>query len=136
MIKENEYIRTDLGEIAKVTYVAKESLQDIVGEVEGIDRQIGFCNTEPYVRGNIVKHSKNIIDLIEAEDIIEINKEKYEVIYDESLDKLGVLIPNRNYLGIRHSALEHIFKKYENISILTKEQYMKNCYLVERKKEC
>ena len=63
-------------------------------------------------------------------------KEKYEVIYDESLDKLGVLIPNRNYLGIRHSALEHIFKKYENISILTKEQYMKNCYLVERKKEC
>lgn len=83
-----------------------------------------------------VKHSKNIIDLIGVGDIIEINKEKYEVIYDESLDKLGVLIPNRNYLEIRHSALEHIFEKYENITILTKEQYKQNCYTVERKKEC
>ena len=70
MLEENDYIRTDLGEIAIVTSVAKETLQDIVGEVEGLDRQIGFCNTEPYVRGNIVKHSKNIIDLIEVGDYV------------------------------------------------------------------
>lgn len=82
---------------------------------------------------DIVKHSKNIIDLIEVGDIIEINNEKYEVIYDERLNKLGVLIPNRDYLGIRHSALEHIFEKYENITILTKEQYQQNRYTVERK---
>ena len=79
----------------------------------------------------IIKHSFNIIDLIEVGDIIEINKEKYEVIYDESLDKLGVLMPNRNCLEIRHSALEHIFEKYENITILTKEQYMQNCYKID-----
>ena len=84
----------------------------------------------------IVKHSKNLVDLIEVGDIIEINKEKYEVIYDESLDKLGVLIPNRDCLEIRHSALEHIFMKYEDITILTKEQYQSNCYTVERKEEC
>lgn len=131
MLKENDYVRTDLGEIAKVTSVAKETLQDIVGNVEGINESIGFCNTEPYVRGNIVKHSKDITDLIEVGDVIEINKEKYEVIYDESLDKLGVLMPNRNCLEIRHSALEHIFEKYENITILTKEQYMQNCYKID-----
>ena len=72
-----------------------------------------------------------LIDLIEVGDIIEINKEKYEVIYNESLDKLGVLMPNRNCLEIRHSALEHIFEKYENITILTKEQYMQNCYKID-----
>ena len=84
----------------------------------------------------IVKHSKNIINLIEVGDIIEINKEKYEVIFDKSIDKLGVLIPNRDCLEIRHSSLEHIFMEYEDIKILTKEQYMQNCYTVERKEEC
>ena len=85
---------------------------------------------------NIAKHSKSIIDLIKVGDIIEINKEKYEVIFDKSIDKLGILIPNRNCLEIRHSSLEHIFMEYEDIKILTKEQYMKNCYTVERKEEC
>ena len=85
---------------------------------------------------NIAKHSKKLIDLIEVGDIIEINKEKYEVILDESLNKLGVLIPNRDCLQIRHSTLEHIFKEYKNISILTKELYNVSCYTVERKEEC
>lgn len=85
MLEENDYIRTDLGEIAIVTSVAKETLQDIVGEVEGLDRQIGFCNTEPYVRGNIVKHSKNIIDLIENETI---NISGFECIAVEDLEEL------------------------------------------------
>lgn len=40
-------------------------------------------------------------------------------------------MPNRNCLEIRHSALEHIFEKYENITILTKEQYMQNCYKID-----
>ena len=126
MIEVGEYVRTNDGRIFRV-YKMDNKNSDYTLYSNEFTRPINY---------KIVKHSKNIIDLIEAEDIIEINKEKYEVIYDESLDKLGVLIPNRNYLGIRHSALEHIFKKYENISILTKEQYMKNCYLVERKKEC
>lgn len=71
-MEENEYIRTDLGEIAIVTSVAKETLQDIIGNSEriGINEEIGFCNTEPYVRGNIIKHSKNIIDLIEIYDYV------------------------------------------------------------------
>lgn len=55
-IEVNDYVRTDKGEIAKVTFIAKETLGETLGANEY--RSIGFCNTEPYVYGNIVKHSK------------------------------------------------------------------------------
>lgn len=67
--------------------------------------------------------------LIEVGDILKINNEKYEVIYDESYEKLGILIPSRKELSIRHSALEYVFKKY-NVSIVTKEQFEQMQYKV------
>ena len=73
------------------------------------------------------KHSNNIIDLIEVGDILEINNEKYEVIYDESYEKLGILIPSKKELSIRHSSLEYVFKKYK-VSIVTKEQFESMSY--------
>lgn len=76
------------------------------------------------------KASHNIIDLIEVGDILEINGEKYEVIYDESYEKLGILIPSRKELSIRHSALEYVFKKYE-VAIVTKEQFGYVSYKIE-----
>lgn len=114
----NEYIRTKNGKIDKV-------INDNYYISEYIECEKGIVDKE-----NIVKHSFNIIDLIELRDIIEINNEKYEVIFDKSMDKLGVLIPNRNYLEIRHSALEYIFEKYKDIRILTHEQYERNCYRI------
>lgn len=81
--------------------------------------------TEKY----LIKASHNIIDLIEVGDILEINGEKYEVIYDESYEKLGILIPSRKELSIRHSALEYVFKKYE-VAIVTKEQFEQTAYKV------
>ena len=130
-IEVEEYVRTKNGLIDKVQNYSFS--QKILHCENGM--RIDECNCIGTYLEDIVKHSKNIIDLIEVGDIIEINNEKYEVIYDESLSKLGVLIPNRDYLAIRHSALEHIFKKYENIKILTKELYNANCYTatVERK---
>ena len=76
----------------------------------------------------------NIIDLIEEGDILEINGEKYEVIYDESYEKLGILIPSRKELSIRHSALEYVFKKYE-VAIVTKEQFEQMSYKIGVDKE-
>ena len=71
----------------------------------------------------IVKHSKNIIDLIEVGDYVN-GKEVY--IQD---GKLAIELA------------EHIppYELLENIeieTILTKEQYTSNCYKVERKKKC
>ena len=123
-IEVGEYIRTKNGKIDKVINNNCYMPQYIE------------CEKSLLYKEDIVNHSKNIIDLIQVGDIIEINKGKYEVIYDKSLEQLGVLIPNRNHLAIRHSTLEHIFREYKDIRILTKERYQANCYTVERKEEC
>lgn len=126
MLEENEYIRTDLGEIAIVTSVIKETLQDIVGEVEGINKEIGFCNTEPYVRGNIVKHSKNIIDLIEVGDYVN----GFEVIETDTGHEVDsqIVVSTQTY--------KEVYLLEEDIdTILTKEQYEANCYTVEKEEE-
>ena len=124
MLKENDYVRTDLGEIAKVTSVAKETLQDIVGNVEGINESIGFCNTEPYVRGNIVKHSKNIIDLIEVGDYVN----GFEVIETDT----GYEVDSQ--IVVSTPTYKEVYLLEEDIeTILTKELYQSNCYTVERK---
>lgn len=83
--------------------------------------------------GNVIA-SSDIIDLIEEGDILEINEEKYEVIYDESYEKLGILIPSRKELSIRHSALEYVFKKYE-VAIVTKEQFEQMKYRIGEQDE-
>lgn len=120
------FVRTKRGQIGKIITIGKDNVaiefnkmwQDII------------------LKENIIKASfnkvyilKNIIDLIEEGDILEINGEKYEVIYDESYEKLGILIPNRKELSIRHSALEYVFKKYE-VAIVTKEQFEQMAYKV------
>ena len=45
-IEIDEYVRTDKGEIAKVTFVAKETLGETLGANEYIS--IWFCITKPY----------------------------------------------------------------------------------------
>lgn len=130
MIEVNEYVRTDEGEIAKVTSVAKETL----GETLGIDeyRDIGFCNTEPYVKGNIIKHSKELIDLIEGGDIV--NKELVISIIDITNDKEEII--SRKLITQYRSAqftgldIKHYIYVNDIKTILTKEQYMANCYKV------
>ena len=139
MIEVEEYVRTNNGLLGRVNKIElKGNGIRYAGEFI-TDTIIQFNDGKVYERRvkdkDIVNHSKNLIDLIEVGDIIEINKGKYEVIYDKSLEQLGVLIPNRDCLEIRHSSLEHIFTKYEDITILTKEQYQANCYTVERKEE-
>lgn len=105
------YVRTKTGEIHKIKTV----------ETRYIEFENGF-GVPIELKEYIKKHSKNIIDLIEVGDILEINNEKYEVIYDESYEKLGILIPSKKELSIRHSSLEYVFKKYK-VSIVTKEQF-------------
>ena len=71
----------------------------------------------------IVKHSKNIIDLIEVGDIL--------VIYLRDDKKYTI------YLPIESETQLNVTKRDLNIdilkSVLTKEQYMQNCYTVKRR---
>lgn len=123
-IEVGEFVRTDKGEIAKVTSVAKETLGEILGANEY--RSIGFCNTEPYVYGNIVKHSKQRIDLIEVKDVI-----KYRI------NNISTTLETKGYVeGIVDISDEEMLQKiksdknYHILEILTKESYMANCYKV------
>ena len=71
---------------------------------------------------NVTKHSKNIIDLLENGDYVNGYKVDFiqnnEVIYNYNHPR-QVNLPAR-----------------EIKTILTHEQYMQNCYTVERKEEC
>lgn len=120
MIEVNEYVRTDEGEIAKVTSVAKETL----GETLGIDeyRDIGFCNTETYVKGKIVKHSKQLIDLIENKDVLKVRIDKTIMVFGIDEDTSDI-----KYKEL----IEDIENgEYELLEILTHEQFEANCYKV------
>ena len=116
-INVGEYVRTDKGEIAKVTSVAKETLGETLGANEY--RSIGFCNTEPYVYGNIVNHSKQLIDLVEIGDfvngmkILHIEDNKLYVEWNNEFEEFTGFLENKDIK-----------------TILTKEQYMANCYKV------
>lgn len=71
----------------------------------------------------IVKHSKNIIDLIQVGDIVN-NGYIYEIGNTEDGHKW---VHNLNGLLLFEDDIK---------TILTKEQYTQNCYTVERKEEC
>ena len=118
-IQINEFIRTDDGHIFQVIDIEKNAVKI---QEKYYREWISLCC--------IIKHSKNIIDLIEVGDIVELDGEKYQVIFDESYNKLGILIPNKDYLAIRHISLEYIFQQNKKVTILTHEQYENNCYRI------
>lgn len=109
-IRIGEYVRTELGIIYEYTEDEKNDLQL---------KDFRACND-----GNIVKHSKQLIDLIEVGDII-----KYKI--------KNVALETRGYLeGITDISDKEMLKNIRNdkdykvLEILTKEQYEANYYKV------
>lgn len=105
-IKVEEYVRIENGSIDKVTN--PNYYMSIYVE----------CEKGIYLLNNIVKHSKQLIDLIEVGDIVEIFDVLHEdVIYIWSEEMLKALKEDiENGIQIRR--------------ILTKEQFSANCYKV------
>lgn len=101
-IKVGEYVRTELGIIYEYTEDEKNDWQI---------RDFRLCND-----GEIVKHSKQLEDLIEVGDTVEIFDVLHEnVIYIWSEEMLKALKEDiENGIQIRR--------------ILTKEQFSANCY--------
>ena len=106
-LEVGEYIRTKDGIIAKVKNIICKGY--VIKSLEGciiLDNE-----NESIVNQKEVKHSKNIIDLIEVGDFV-----------------------NNEYMS--HSVdiyVRFIRDKNKIKTILTKEQYMQNCYKVEEK---
>lgn len=109
-IEVNEYVRFNNGEIGKVIDI-KENPSRIVYSEYG---EIGLIS-------DIVKHSKQLIDLIEAGDIV------------NGMEVLDIHKPRDLWepIEIRVDSRYTNFILAEDIkTVLTKESYMANCYKV------
>lgn len=121
MIEVGEYVRTPYHKIEKIEKIKQEDGWICVTTDKN-------AYELEWLKTNKVKHSKNIIDLIEVEDyvngykIIAINyKENYITIQNiNEFDENGI----------------KVLQEDEIKTILTKEQMEANCYTVERKEEC
>ena len=115
-----DYVRTNKGEIGKVTSIAKDNLG--FGNME-------FCNTEPFVYGDIIKSSPWIIDLIEVGDYV--NGNKIVHIQEEEFPNY----PKRLlFAGVDENNIDDVWEVYNNEdikSIVTHEQMKAMQYRVE-----
>lgn len=115
-IEVNEYVRFNNGEIGKVIDI-KENPSRIVYNEYG---EIGLIS-------DIVKHSKQLIDLIKKRDIVEDKYNTYEVAF---------IAGNRIYCNDYNLDDSLITLREQDIkAILTREQFEANCYKVGGKDE-
>ena len=117
MIEVNEYVRTKNGVIDKV-----DALYGMIENTVHLENQKWFDTK------NIVKHSKQLIDLIEVGDIVEDEYNKYEVAFVKD-DKIYC-----NDYNLDDSLIT--LREQDIKAILTKEIYMANCYKVGGEEQC
>lgn len=110
MIEVGEYVRFEDGKIEMVTYQLKKFIDEHISKSE--NNRVEFL-------GNI-KHSKNIIDLIEEDDIV--NGFKILEVHEPYPPFNGKILD----IGYGMAIFEDSIK-----TILTKEQYEANCYKVK-----
>lgn len=116
MIEVGEYVRTDIGNILKYEGKIKEYIDDFISISNKQD--IEFL-------GKIVKHSKNIIDLIEKGDYV-----------NGLLVRKGKVANGEEKLLIGNHIVKGVSLEIVDIeTILTKEQYLENCYKLEKVEE-
>ena len=110
-IEVNEYVRTKNGVIDKV-----DALYGMIENTVHLENQKWFDIK------NIVKHSKQLIDLIEQRDIVEDKYNIYEVAF---------IAGNRIYCNDYNYDDSLVVLEEKDIkTILTKESYIANCYKV------
>lgn len=116
-LEVGEYIRTKDGIIAKITDIVKEYCidcdEDVFDLYNGPMMEIPWEHIKEYV----IKHSKIISEVVEVGDYV-----NGKLIH--KIDK------GQNYCYLYYGNCK-TFVSYQIKTILTKEQYMQNCYKVE-----
>ena len=120
MIEVNEYVRTKDGVIDKVIIEYNGKCNN-----PNCDRKHLSCKSNYYNEEDIVKHSKQLIDLIEVGDYVNGYKVINAINNKESY-------PSGKCVDIDSSkdSSECTLWEEDIKTILTKEQYMANCYKV------
>ena len=116
-IKENEFIRTKTGKIDKVinnNYYMSQYIE---------------CEKRIVEKENIVKHIFNIINLIEINDIVNesLVVDLYKILKDINKPEEGMT----EIIYLENG--QEINKSNEIKTILTHEQYERNCYKAKEK---
>ncbi len=109
-IKENEFIRTKTGKIDKVinnNYYMSQYIE---------------CEKRIVEKENIVKHSFNIIDLIEVGDFVNENEVIDKYLFNGEIPVLETTGDETNAKCMCEGDIK---------TILTHEQYERNCYRLE-----
>ena len=121
-IEVGDYIKTIYHNIEKVEKMIQED-----GWVYVITDKSGY---ELECLKNVVKKtSKDILDLIENEDILKVKTKDNEIIY------VGV-DENTIDLDYEETKEELKSKEYQLLGILPHKKFEQNCYTVERNEEC
>lgn len=113
-IEVGDYVRSRNGSIGKVTKIEDDKYLYENKEL------ITFI-------GNVVKHSKNIINLIEPGDFVNGREVKHIAMF-EGFPNYPKLI----FVDEKRLIPDDTCENDEIKTILTKEQYSQNCYAVER----
>ena len=117
-IEVGEYVKTRAGHFYKITRIDENGL------IYWNKIQCGWSMEQ--LKDIVVKHSKQLIDLIEVKDVI-----KYRI------DNISTTLETKGYVeGIVDISDEEMLQRIKNdnnyhiLEILTKESYMANCYKV------
>lgn len=117
-IQIGEYVRSNNGMIGKLIKIERDDIDTSLRW-----HVINDGKNERYInKAYIVKHSFNIIDLIEIKDIVEIQN-----ISDKLCFKVEIF-DEKTLMDLKLGLEENEIKL---ISILTQEQYKTNCYRLE-----
>ena len=130
-IRKDDYVRLNTGNIVKVIGIKANTVNK---------RAIyyGFYKQDWFDSAAVENFSDNIIDLIEVGDIV--NKELIIGIIDITNDKEEII--GRKLITQYRSAqftgldIKHYIYANDIKTILTKEQYLANCYKVGGEDEC
>lgn len=132
MIEVNEYVRTNTGYIAKLKQYLSNTgtylFDDFIQEIQGDKYR---CISENELEKVIVKHSKELIDLVEVGDIVNGREVKHIAMFEGFPD-----YPKLIFVDKTHLIPDDTCENAEIKTILTKEQYLANCYKVGGEDEC
>lgn len=124
-IEVGEYVRTLDGYIGVLVDDSQNVLNNLKIDVgREIRRDNGMSDHYIYTRqGFKLKHSKNLINLIEVGDIVEI---KEHISCFRNVEKIPIF-DIETLIAIKDGIAKYTMKI---VSVLTKEQYEMNCYKV------
>lgn len=121
-IEVGDYVRTRAGHFYKITRIDENGL------IYWNKIQCGWSMEQ--LKDIVVKHSKNIIDLIEVGDYVNGREVKHIAMFEGFPD-----YPKLIFVDEKHLVPGETAENKDIETILTKEQYQANCYKVGKVKE-